>query len=117
MTFLINKSDPTKLILVGQSEDDKKTLRCLFDNHSVWGFYTFWESNPENRGIKEPIYKMLTSKFGNVTAYGMLNSPQGFVPQTEVHDVSKGKKYLQGEPEPELPPLNKDELFADLIGD
>lgn len=86
MEVLTSKERKERAILIGRSENDKKTLRFLFDNHVCWGFYLLWEAPAEikfGKADDEGLIKALAKKYPDAQAFGVFHSSQGFVPPYE----------------------------------
>lgn len=84
MILLQSKSDNTKAILIGETDNDHKVLTFLFDVNIVWGFYQLTHICDKNKDDAQVM--QILSRYPNATCIAYLNSPQGFVINKQIKD-------------------------------
>lgn len=85
MIKLINKTDKTKALLIGENENDHETMQFIFDNNIMWGFHTLIHISDKNKD--DMLVKQLLVKYPNITCIAQLNCPEGFVPNYDKKEI------------------------------
>lgn len=77
MILLQSKSDNTKAILIGETDNDHRVLTFLFNTSIVWGLYKLIHISDKNKDDAQVM--QILSRYPHVTCIAYLNSPRGFV--------------------------------------
>lgn len=80
MRIVRNTKYPDRVLILAETDNDRETLKILYDSHIIFGLYQIWLKSPDGKGENLPEIKPYLEKIPTLTGLGWLNIVKGFVP-------------------------------------
>jgi len=80
MRIVRNTNYPDRVLILCETDNDRESLKILYESKIIFGLYQIWLRSPEGKGENRPEIKPYLDKIPTLTGLGWLNIVKGFVP-------------------------------------